>query len=71
MKKAAILGPRTAGLIDAPEPQPKEDWVVVKGVQRAMPGVQVTPQRQKITPQDENFLMPDITSTQAESDIGG
>jgi len=30
MKKAAILGVRQAGLIDVPDPQPKEDWVVVK-----------------------------------------
>ncbi|MHB1295493.1 MAG: zinc-dependent alcohol dehydrogenase [Anaerolineae bacterium] len=30
MKKAAILGERQAALIDAPVPQPKENWVVVK-----------------------------------------
>ena len=30
MKVAAILGERQAGLIDAPDPTPKEDWVVVK-----------------------------------------
>ncbi|MHB0858734.1 MAG: zinc-dependent alcohol dehydrogenase [Anaerolineae bacterium] len=30
MKKAAILGERQAGLVDALEPQPKENWVVVK-----------------------------------------
>jgi L-iditol 2-dehydrogenase len=30
MKKAVILGERHAGLIDVPEPQPKEDWVLVK-----------------------------------------
>lgn len=65
------LGPIINGLRVIREGLKPEDWVVVKGVQRAMPGVQVTPQRQKITPQDENFLMPDITSTQAESDIGG
>lgn len=30
MKIAAITGERRAELIDAPDPQPKEDWVVVK-----------------------------------------
>ncbi len=30
MKVAAILGERQAGLIDVPDPTPKEDWVVVK-----------------------------------------
>ena len=30
MKKAVILGERKAGLIEAPDPQPQEDWVVVK-----------------------------------------
>jgi L-iditol 2-dehydrogenase len=30
MKKAVILGERRAGLIDVPEPAPKENWAVVK-----------------------------------------
>ena len=30
MKKAAILGERSAGVIDAPDPQPIEDWALVK-----------------------------------------
>ena len=30
MKKAVILGERQAGLSEVPDPQPKEDWVVVK-----------------------------------------
>ncbi|MYK16750.1 zinc-binding dehydrogenase [Candidatus Poribacteria bacterium] len=30
MKVAAILGEHRAGLIDVPDPTPKEDWVVVK-----------------------------------------
>lgn len=30
MKKAVILGERRAALVEVPEPQPKEDWVVVK-----------------------------------------
>lgn len=30
MKKAVLLGDRKAGLVDVPDPQPKEDWVVVK-----------------------------------------
>lgn len=30
MKKAIIVGERQAQLVDVPDPQPKEDWVVVK-----------------------------------------
>ena len=30
MKKAVILGKRRAGLIEVPDPQPKEDWALVK-----------------------------------------
>ena len=30
MKKVAILGPRNAGLIDAPDPKPVKDWALVK-----------------------------------------
>jgi L-iditol 2-dehydrogenase len=30
MKKAVILGERQAGLVEVPDPQPKEDWAVVK-----------------------------------------
>ena len=30
MKKVVILGERKAGLVEVPDPQPKEDWVVVK-----------------------------------------
>jgi len=30
MKRAVILGERAAGLIDVPDPQPRDDWVVVK-----------------------------------------
>ena len=30
MKRAVILGERRAGLVEAPDPEPKDDWVVVK-----------------------------------------
>jgi L-iditol 2-dehydrogenase len=30
MKKAVIYGERKAGLVEVPDPQPKEDWAVVK-----------------------------------------
>jgi L-iditol 2-dehydrogenase len=30
MKKAVILGDRRAGLVQAPDPRPKEDWALVK-----------------------------------------
>src|ERR1051326_1036994 len=30
MKKAVILGDRKPGRVEVPDPQPKEDWAVVK-----------------------------------------
>jgi threonine dehydrogenase-like Zn-dependent dehydrogenase len=30
MKKAVVYGDRKAGIVEVPDPQPKEDWVVVK-----------------------------------------
>ena len=30
MKKAVIVGERRAGLVEVPDPEPREDWVVVK-----------------------------------------
>jgi RND family efflux transporter MFP subunit len=65
------LGPMVNGLRIIREGLNPEDWVVVKGVQRVRPGVKVDPQREKITPKNENFLMPDLTPTQAESNTGG
>ena len=29
-KKVVILGERSAGLVEVPDPQPKEDWALVK-----------------------------------------
>ncbi|MHC4503715.1 MAG: alcohol dehydrogenase catalytic domain-containing protein, partial [Planctomycetota bacterium] len=30
MKKAVVFGDRKAGIVDAPDPVPREDWAVVK-----------------------------------------
>jgi D-arabinose 1-dehydrogenase-like Zn-dependent alcohol dehydrogenase len=30
MQKAAIFGDRKAGIVEVPDPQPKENWAVVK-----------------------------------------
>ncbi|MCI0453548.1 MAG: efflux RND transporter periplasmic adaptor subunit [Candidatus Dadabacteria bacterium] len=65
------LGPIVNGLRIIREGLKPEDWVIVKGVQRVMPGVKVDPQKEKITPKDENFLTPDITPTQTKSDKEG
>ena len=64
------LGPIVNGLRIIREGLKPEDWVIVKGVQSVRPGVKVDPQKEKITPKDENFLTPDLTPTQAESDTG-
>lgn len=65
------LGPIVNGLRIIREGVKPEDWVIVKGVQRARPGAKVDPQKEKITPKDENFLTPDLTPTQAEPGTGG
>jgi RND family efflux transporter MFP subunit len=67
--RKVVLGPIVNGLRIIREGLKPEDWVIVKGLQRvARPGVKIDPQREKITPKDENFLTPDLTPTQAESD---
>ncbi len=65
------LGPIVNGLRIIREGLKPEDLVIVKGVQRVMPGVKIDPQKEKITPKDENFLTPDLTPTQAERNAGG
>jgi RND family efflux transporter MFP subunit len=67
-RRKVVLGPIVNGLRIIREGVNPGDWVIVKGMQRARPGVKVDPQREKITPKDENFLTPDLTPTQAESD---
>lgn len=70
-RRKVELGPIVNGLRIIREGVKPEDWVIVKGLQRVvMPGVKIDPQREKITPKDENFLTPDLTPTQAESDTG-
>ena len=67
-RRKVVLGPIVNGLRIIREGVNPGDWVIVKGMQRARPGVKVDPQREKITAKDENFLTPDLTPTQAESD---
>ncbi len=68
-RRKVVLGPIVNGLRIIREGIKPEEWVIVKGLQRiARPGVKVDPQREKITPKDENFLTPDLTPIQAESD---
>ena len=69
--RKVVLGPKVNGLRIIREGLKPEDWVIVKGLQRVRPGVKVDPQREKITPKNENFLAPDLTPTQAESNTGG
>lgn len=69
--RKVVLGPIVNGLRIIREGLKPEDWVIVKGLQRAIrPGVKIDPQREKIAPKDENFLTPDLTTTQAESETG-
>jgi RND family efflux transporter MFP subunit len=70
--RKVALGPIVNGLRVIREGLKPEDWVIVKGVQRAArPGLKVDPQKEKIITKDENFLMPDLIPTRTESDIGG
>ncbi|HWP93409.1 MAG TPA: efflux RND transporter periplasmic adaptor subunit [Thermodesulfobacteriota bacterium] len=65
--RKVVLGPKVNGLRIIREGLKPEDWVIVKGLQRVRPGVKVDPQREKIPLKNENFLTPDLTPTQAES----
>lgn len=65
------LGPIVNGLRIIRKGLKPGDWVIVKGVQRVRPGMKVDPQKEKITPKDENFLTPDITPTQTKGDTEG
>jgi len=69
--RKVVLGPKVNGLRIIREGLEPEDWVIVKGLQRVRPGVKVDPQREKIPLKNENFLTPDLTPTQAESNTGG
>jgi RND family efflux transporter MFP subunit len=67
--RKVVLGPRINDLRIIREGLTPEDWVIIKGVQRAArPGVKVDPQREKVTTKDENFLTPDLTPVQAGGD---
>ncbi len=68
--RKVIVGPVINGFRVISEGVKPEDWVIVNGVQRAIPGAKVAPQKKEIHPQNENFLEPDLTPSQANSDTG-
>ena len=66
--RTVVLGPVVNGLRIIREGLTSENWVITKGVQRVVkPGIKVDPQKEKTIPTNENFLTPDITSTQASA----
>jgi len=52
MKKVAILGKHKAELVEVPDPEPKEDWVLVKVVAAPM----CTEHKAFISCQNPDFL---------------
>jgi len=67
--RAVQLGPVINGLRVIREGLKPEDWVIVKGIQRARTGTKVDPERQELFPPEENFSTPDLGPT-AKRDTG-
>jgi len=67
--RAVQLGPVINGLRVIREGLKPEDWVIVKGIQRARTGTKVEPEKQELSPPEENFSTPDLGPT-AKRDTG-
>ena len=61
--RAVQLGPVINGLRVIREGLKPEDWVIVKGIQRARTGTKVEPEKQEIPAPEENLSPPDLGPT--------
>jgi RND family efflux transporter MFP subunit len=68
--RQVTLGPRVNGLRVIRQGVDRQDRIIVNGLQRAMPGVKVSPVEEDIVVKEENFLMPRIR-TQEPARTGG
>ncbi len=69
--RQVTLGPRVNGLRVVRKGVGPEDRIIVNGLQRAMPGMKVSPVEEEIAVKDTNFLMPGIRTQAPESKTGG
>ncbi|HVY55381.1 MAG TPA: efflux RND transporter periplasmic adaptor subunit [Thermodesulfobacteriota bacterium] len=69
--RQVTLGPLVNGLRVIREGVKPEDRIIVKGMQRAMPGVKVSPVEEDIAVNEKNFLTPGIDTQEPGSTTGG
>jgi len=69
--RKVVLGPLINGLRVIKEGIMPGDRVVVKGLQRVLPGTKVNPEEEKIVVTNEDFLTPGIEAKKPESKTGG
>lgn len=69
--RQVTLGPRVNGLRVIREGVQPGDRIIVKGLQRAMPGAKVSPVEEKIAVNEKNFLTPGIDTQEPGSKTGG
>ncbi|HKQ33178.1 MAG TPA: efflux transporter periplasmic adaptor subunit, partial [Thermodesulfobacteriota bacterium] len=69
--RQVTLGPRVNGLRVVRDGLGPEDRIIVNGLQRAMPGMKVSPVEEEIAIKDKNFLTPGIDTQEPETRTGG
>ena len=69
--RQVTLGPRVSGLRVIRQGVGPEDRIIVNGLQRAMPGMKVSPVEEDIVVKEKNFLTPGIVIKDPESNTGG
>ena len=69
--RTVVLGPLINGLRVIREGVMPGERVIVKGLQRVLPGTKVNPEEEKIVVTNEDFLTPGIAVKKPESKSGG
>ncbi len=69
--RQVTVGPRVSGLRVIRRGVGPEDRIIVNGLQRAMPGMKVSPVEEDIVVKEKNFLTPGIVIKDPESNTGG
>lgn len=69
--RQVTLGPLVNGLRVVRQGVTPQDRIIVKGLQRVMPGAKVDPVEEPIVVKEENFLTPGIVTKDPESNTGG
>lgn len=69
--RQVTVGPRVNGLRVIRQGVGPDDRIIVNGLQRAMPGMKVSPVEEDIVVKGKNFLSPGIVTKDPESNTGG